>query len=347
MQVLAIGDSFLNAAIFERGLAPLARDHTIAFVQIDETVSFAPKTPSEFAIREFAGNPGEVASHLDGVEALVVHAAAVTDDVLDASPNLRLVCCARGGPVNVDVAAASRRGIPVVTTPGKNAEAVAEQTIAFAIMLARRFPSAQRYVLGGGTVGESALAGGAFLGHELRGRCLGLVGFGHVGRAVARIARGFGVLTIAYDPFVSADGHDDVERVERIETLLSRADFVSLHARSTTENEHLVDESFLAHMRDGAYLINTARELLVDERALDRALATGRLAGAALDVLRPAQGNAPHPLLRHDNVIITPHIGGATEETLIRGASMVAEEIQRFAAGEPLLNVANPSAANA
>jgi D-3-phosphoglycerate dehydrogenase len=132
--------------------------------------------------------------------------------------------------------------------------------------------------------------------------------------------------TLVYDPFVAVDD-PHAEQVGELAELLARADIVSLHARATAETENLVDAAFLAAMRPGAHLVNTARETLVDEAALDAALESGRLAGAALDVVRDAA-----PLLRHENVVITPHIGGATHETLLRGATMIAEAIEVFAA---------------
>ena len=282
-----------------------------------------------------------------GVEVLVVHGAPVTDEVLDASDMLRLVCCARGGPVNVDVAAASERSIPVVTTPAKNADAVADQTLAFMVMLARRFPHAQRFLLEGNGVGDSAFQGARFFGHDLGGHVLGLVGYGNVGHRVARRARAFEMKVIVFDPYLDLEGDENVEQVADLETLLERAHFVSLHARATPENENLLGHSAFARMRLGSYFVNTARETLVDEEALDEALSSGRLAGAALDVVRPRNASGPHPLLRHENVVLTPHIGGATHETLLRGATMVAEEIKRFAAGEPLVNVINRQAVDA
>ena len=126
--------------------------------------------------------------------------------------------------------------------------------------------------------------------------------------------------------------------------LLARSDFVSLHARATVENQNLFSRDQFAAMRRGAYFVNTARETLVDEGALHEALISGRLAGAALDVVRPRRGSVAHPLAALDNVILTPHIGGATRETLARGAEMIAEEIRRFAAGQPLVHVANREA---
>jgi D-3-phosphoglycerate dehydrogenase len=329
MRILAVGDSYLGVPTFEQGLGRLADRHTLEFLQLDETRRFIPATDAERALREYAGAPEEIVARMAGVEALVVHGAPVTDKVLAASEDLKLVGCARGGPVNVDVEAAAARGIELVTTPGKNAEAVADQALGFMILLARRFPQAQRFLQDGGRL-QGTFDGAAFFGHDLGGLTAGLVGYGHVGRGVARRAVAFGMRTLVYDPFVRVDD-PYAEQVEELGELLARADIVSLHTRATPETENLVDADFLAAMRPDAYLLNTARESLVDEAALDAALASGRLAGAALDVVREDAG-APHPLLRHDNVVITPHIGGATYETLLRGATMIADAIEVFAA---------------
>ena len=342
MRILVVGDSFVSADVFRQGLAPLAADHELDYVQLDES-----RTPPGLPLREYAGDPVEIAARMPGVEVLVVHGAAVTDEVLGASDALRLICCARGGPVNVDLESASARGLPVVTTPGKNAESVADQTLAFMVMLARRFPQAQRFLLDGNDLGESTFEGAQFFGHDLGGHTLGLVGYGNVGHRVARRARAFRMRVIAFDPFLTVECEDDVEQVDDLETLLERADFVSLHARATPENENLLDRAAFARMRRGTYFVNTARETLVDEEALDEALASGHLAGAALDVVRRLPDGGRHPLLRHPNVVLTPHIGGATHETLLRGATMVGDEIRRFAAGEPLVNVINSEAVGA
>src|SRR5262249_36019891 len=160
-------------------------------------------------------------------EVLVVHAAPVTEEVMEAAPKLQLICCARGGPTNVDLQSASTRGIPVVTTPGKNAEAVADQTIAFMLMLARRFPRAQRLMNEGISIGESAFEGRDLLGEELQARVLGLVGYGQVGRRVAVRAAAFGMKMIVYDPFVDLDDIQ-VEQVADLNSLLTQAHFVSL-----------------------------------------------------------------------------------------------------------------------
>jgi D-3-phosphoglycerate dehydrogenase len=278
---------------------------------------------------------------MPGVEVLVVQGAPVTDGILDASQELKLVGCARGGPVNVDVEAVTARELPLVNTPGKNAEAVADLTLAFLVMLARGLPRAQRFLAEGNRLRDN-WEGAKFIGSDLRRHVLGLVGYGAIGHLVAERARPFGLTVLVFDPFV-ATGNDLVEQVETLDDLLARADFVSLHARASAQNENLIDAKALAGMKPGAYLVNTARETLVDEDALDAALESGRLAGAALDVVRTSTESGPHRLLRHENVVLTPHLGGATHETLLQGAEMLAEEILRYAAGEALLNVVNRS----
>jgi D-3-phosphoglycerate dehydrogenase / 2-oxoglutarate reductase len=347
MKILVVGDSFVPVPVFEIGLAELRGGHQLEYLQLDESLAFVPVTASECSIREYLGTPAQIAARATDADILIVHGAPVTEEVLAVAAKLKLICCARGGPVNVDVAAASSRQIPVVITPGKNAESVADQTLAFMIMLARGFPRAQRFLIEGGTLGESAFEGARFLGHDLTGHVLGLVGFGNVGRRVQQRAIGFGMRVVVYDPYVQVGQFESTRQVPTLAELLATADFVSLHVRATTETENFFGYIQFAAMKPGSYFLNTARESLVDEDALDAALASGHLAGAALDVVRPRSEGGPHPLLRHDNVVITPHIGGATHETLLRGVTMVAEEINRFAAGEPLHAVINRAAVEA
>lgn len=337
MKILAVGDSYMPSRYFAEAFAHLETAHAIEYVDVDESRPFQPVTPSELKLREFQGSPSELAARMAGVEALAVHGAPVTDDVLDASAALRLVCCARGGPVNVDVDAVSARGLSLVNTPGKNAEAVADLTVAFLVMLARGLPKAQRFLEDGHQL-RNNWEGAKFMGSDLRRHVLGLVGFGQIGSRVVRRALPFGMTVLVYDPFVEAG---EVEQVSSLEELLARSDFVSLHARATPENENLIDAAALTAMKPGAFLVNTARETLVDEDALDAALASGHLGGAALDVVRMTEQSGRHRLLRHGNVVMTPHLGGATHETLLQGAEMIADEILRFSAGEPLAHGVN------
>lgn len=346
MRVLAVGDSYVAPSVFRRGLAPVAERHELEVIDLDERAALAGEDALS-GLHEYLGSPAALLGHMEGVEVLVVHGAPVTDEVLGASAALKLVGCARGGPVNVAVEAASRRGIPVTTTPGKNAAAVAEQTIAFLIMLARRFSRAQRFLQDGARPGRSAFEGSQFFGEELAGRAIGLVGYGNVGSAVAQRARALGMKVTVYDPAVAVGAEDGVTQVATLDNLLGSVEFVSLHARASETGEPLIDGKRLEAMRRGAYFVNTARESLVDEEALDAALASGHLAGAALDVVMPSDDEGVHPLLRHDNVVLTPHIGGATHETLLRGVSMLCDEILRFADGEPMRYVINGAAVEA
>lgn len=341
MKILVVGDSFVPVPVFKRGLASLQGPYELEYFQLDESQELVPISASERSVREYLGTPAQVAGRVRDAEILIVHGAPVTDEVLAAAPSLRLICCARGGPVNVDVGAVSARHIPLVNTPGKNAESVADQAIAFMIMLARGFPKAQRFLIEGGTLGESAFEGARFLGHDLGGHVLGLVGFGNVGSRVHRRALAFGMRLVVYDPYVRVGKLASTEQVSTLAELLAKSDFVSLHVRATAETQNFFGASQFNAMKPASYFLNTARESLVDEEALDAALASGHLAGAALDVVHPRSQGGPHPLLRHENVVITPHVGGATHETLLRGVTMVAEEIRRFAAGEPMRAVVN------
>jgi D-3-phosphoglycerate dehydrogenase len=308
----------------------------LSTMQIDEADGAPPVTESERGLREYAGDPAAVARAVAGHDVLVVHGAPVSAEVLGAAP-LRLVCCARGGPVNVDVAAATGLGIPVVNTPGKNAEAVAELAIAFALLLSRAVPQASRHLLEGGGLAESVFEGREFFGAEAPSLTMGLVGLGHVGREVAWRARALGFTVLGYDPVRPA--YADVELVS-MDELLARSDIISLHARLTPENGRMFARDRFARMRRGSYFINTAREGLVDEDALGQALERGHLRGAALDVLERTPGR--HPLLGLPNVFVTPHIGGATAETLARGAQRAVAAVTDLLAGRVPANVVNP-----
>jgi len=340
VRILVAGDAYMPTGIFTSALAGLGDAVAVTELQIDGTAAAPPRTPSARGLREYLGDPADLAAAVAGHDVLVVHGAPVTAEVLDAAP-LRLVCCARGGPVNVDVAAASARGIPVTNAPGRNAEAVAELTIAFALMLIRGVPGSARYLVNGGRHADSAFEGREFIGAEAASTTLGLVGLGNVGRHVAARGRALGFTLLGYDPVppvtvpagLAMTGFDE---------LLSRSDIVSVHARATPDNRHLFGAAAFARMRPGAFFINTARESLVDEDALGQALAGGTLAGAALDVAERRPAGERHPLLDLPNVIITPHIGGATHETLRRGAEMAAAAVARLVSGQVPDHLMNP-----
>ncbi len=337
MRILAVGDSFVPTHLFEIGLKDILPEQQMRFIQLDMDAPFVPTTPSERAIKEYAGNPQQLVEALDGVDILLVHGAPVTGAVLDVSPTLKVVGVARGGPVNVDLAAASERGIAIITAPARNAEAVADLTLTFLIMLARRIMSSIAFIKNGGRVGESAFEGAQFFGNELGGHILGLVGCGNVGVRVAQRAQAFGMSVVVHDPYVAASELESKGmKVMELEALLACSDFVSLHTRVTPETVNFFDASKFGMMKRGAFFINTARETLVDEQALHSVLASGQIAGAALDVLKPWSESTENPLVALPNVIVTPHIGGATHEAALRGVQILAEQISHYLVGKPM-----------
>lgn len=340
VRVLVVGDSYMPASVFTGAFGGLGGAVTVTELQIDGHAAAPPRTASDRVLREYAGDPADVAAAVAGHEVLIVHGAPVTAEVLDAAP-LRLVSCARGGPVNVDVAAATARGIPVTSAPGRNAEAVAELTLAFALMLIRGVSAASRYLLTGGRHADSVYEGTEFIGCEAASTTLGLAGLGHVGRDVAIRGQALGFSVLGYDPVPPGNIPPGVTMVA-FDELLSRSGVVSVHARATPDNRHMFGAAAFARMPRGAFFINTARESLVDEDALARALASGALAGAALDVAERRPAGDRHPLLDLPNVIITPHIGGATSETLRRGAEMTAAAVARLLGGEIPDHLVNP-----
>ena len=343
MRILVFGDSFVSVDDFAQAFVDIAKQHDVRYVRMDETVKAVPSTESEKKIKEFLGTPRQVISELKGEEILVVHGAPVTEEVLAAAKGLKLLCCARGGPVNIDVQAATKRGIPVATAPGKNAVAVAELAIMLMIMLARNVKKASMHVEKERIVSKDNYEGAQFLGHELDGKTLGLVGYGRVGSRVAARALSLGMSVLVYDPFIPAAAIEAPGiKVTDLETLLASSDYVSLHARESKENENMMGEKQFGLMKKGAYFLNTARPSMVDEDALMRALTSGKLAGAAMDVVRYLPERPESPFIDMENVVVMPHIGGATYETTTKGAFIVAAQVKRYLAGQNIETLINP-----
>lgn len=332
LSILAVGDSYLSSETLRATLAESEPEFRIRYEDIDGSVR--PELPG---LHEYQGHPLSMLQWLTDETVLLVHAAPVTAELLDAAPGIRMIACVRGGPVNVDLAAARERGVAVVNTPAKNADSVADLTLTFVNQLMRRQSAAGEWLReqakSGATHLDSTFSGGLWMGHEPRSAVLGLIGYGAIGRKVAALASAFGMTVIAHDPYVAPESAD-IELVPLAE-LAGRSDVISVHAKVTDENRHLLGADLMAAMRPGSFLINTARESLLDESALLDALQSGRLGGAALDVCEP-DGLWPQLVLM-PNVIITPHIGGATAEVQQRGLRMLVEDMRRFAEGAPLI----------
>ena len=285
--------------------------------------------------------PDELAAKLNalGASVLVVELDFVFEEVFKAVPSLKFVGICRAATNHVDIEAATASGITVVNTPARNAQAVAEHALGLMLALARRIPEGHEYVRTGRWLNPL----GPYVelrGVELAGRTLGIVGLGAIGRRLAEMAGAIGMECVAYDPYV--DAPPPGIRLKNLDETLASSDFISIHAPLTNETEGLIDSRRLALMKPTAYLVNLSDARIVDRGALVDALESGTIAGAALDVFETHPIAPDHPLLRSDNVILTPHVAGATEETIERYSRMMTDDILRFMDGERPLNLVNP-----
>jgi D-3-phosphoglycerate dehydrogenase len=269
----------------------------------------------------------------EDADILIVEADFVDATVFELP--LIAVAATRGDPNNVDVGAATAAGVPVIRTPGRNADAVAELTIGTLLALARRILPADRDVRELEVFRDGTIPYQRFRGWEVAGRRAAIIGYGAVGRALEWRLQGLGMTVDSYDPYVDGAGSD-------LEAALRRADVVSVHASLTAETMGLFGAEQFAWMRPGAIFLNTARAQLHDMAALVAALESGHLGGAGLDHFDGEMLPAGHPILAMENVVLTPHIGGATTETEARGAQIVADDIELLLAGEVPLNIVNP-----
>jgi D-3-phosphoglycerate dehydrogenase / 2-oxoglutarate reductase len=277
-----------------------------------------------------------VASALADADALIVRSATrVTRELLAAGPSLRVVGRAGVGVDNIDLDAATERGVLVMNTPGGNAVSVAEHTLALLLALARRVPQLSA------SIHEGRWEKSGAAGTEIRGKTLGLVGFGRVGSEVARRALAFEMRVLAYDPYVSESAARDLNvELVSLPELFAKSDYVSLHTSLSASTEKLINTTTLAQFKRGAALINAARGELVDESALADALRSGQLSGAALDVFatEPPKGS---PLTSLPQVIATPHVAGSTREAQEEVGILIAQQVRDFLAGGALRNAVN------
>lgn len=259
-------------------------------------------------------------------EGLIVRSETkVTAELLANATNLRVIGRAGVGVDNIDVPAATIRGIVVMNAPDGNTITTAEHTIALLISLARSIPQANS------SLKEGRWERKRFIGVELQGKTLGIVGLGRIGRVVASRARAMGMLIVAYDPFIAPDQARDLEiELVPLDEVYARADFLTVHTPLTAETRGLINREVLAAMKKGARIINCARGGLVDEDALYEAISNGSIAGAALDVFVQEPPSAEHPLLKLDQVIVTPHLGASTAEAQEGVALTVAEQMRDF-----------------
>ena len=284
-----------------------------------------------------ASSPLEFVEHLAEADGLLVRSGAqVTSEILAKAPKLRVIGRAGVGIDNVDTEAATDRGVLVMNTPGANAISVAEHTLALLLALSRSVPQANTSTKAGKWEKKK------FLGTEVSGKTLGIIGLGNIGLQVARRARPFRMQLIANDPFVSRDLAQDrgVEIVE-LDELYARSDYITLHLSLTTDTRRLLNQDAFAKMKDGARIINCARGELIDPAALEKALVSGKVGGAALDVFETEPPSTGSALLADERVIATPHIGGSTEEAQESIGIQIAEQMRDFLKNGVVTNAVN------
>jgi D-3-phosphoglycerate dehydrogenase len=248
---------------------------------------------------------------------------------------LLAVCSCRGDPNNVDVAAATAAGVPVLRAPGRNADAVAELAVALLFSATRGVVAADADVRKGEIYKDGTIPYQRFRAWQLAGRTAGLIGLGAVGRALQWRLRGLGLDVIAYDPYAD-------EPTVTLDELLARADVISLHAPVTPETTGMIGSEQFAAMRDGVVFLNTARAQLHDTDALVAALRGGKVSAAGLDHFEGESLAVDHPLTELDSVVLAPHIGGATYDTESNHTATIAEDLCRLLAGARPINIVNP-----
>jgi D-3-phosphoglycerate dehydrogenase / 2-oxoglutarate reductase len=282
-------------------------------------------------------NPKEYSQHLADCDALLVRSVVQVDAaVLERAPRLRVIGRAGVGVDNVDLDAATAAGVLVMNTPGGNAISVAEHTLALMLAMARHIPQASASTRSGKWEKKK------FLGNELRGKTLGIVGLGSIGRQVVKRARAFEMRVVAHDPYVTAKiAHDlGVEMLDLAE-LYGASDYITLHLAVTPETEGMLSRDAFAAMKGGVRIVNCARGELVDEAALLEAVQSGKVAGAAMDVFNVEPPPAGFPLFATDAVLATPHIGGSTEEAQEIVGVRIAEQVVEYLRHGVAINAVN------
>jgi len=366
MKILVQGDLYMKVEVLqacvENALADLGLSLEFETITIETVVldvplpapeegksqdTWNPASGSGSKVYEFHGPIDLLVEPIRAADFMVMHTAAVTQQVLEAARGLKAIACGRGGPVNIDLEAVTRFGIPVVHAPGRNARAVAEFIMGLILAYDRHIIS------GWDGIRHGLWRQGLFQYHlaspGLAGAVMGMVGFGRVGRILAPLAAAFGLRLLACDPYVDkqAVAQYGAEKVDSLDALIPQSDFVVILARYTPETRHIIGARELALMKPTACLVNAARGPLLDYEALYPALKEHRIKGALLDVFATEPLNAGNPLLDLDNVLLTPHIAGATQESVLCAGQMMSADLRRIILGERPVNCINPQVLDA
>jgi D-3-phosphoglycerate dehydrogenase len=349
LRTVVVGDALLPTPVITEALEPLADR-----LDVTDTLTWGP--PDEAEVDRMAlgleregpeaeSPPAALADVIPEAAALIVHYCPVPPKVLDAAPGLRILATCRAGLENIAVREASERGLLVLHAIGRTTEAVSDFAIGLLLAEARNIARAHQRLVEGRW--DKAFRNSAFT-PELEGKTVGIVGFGEIGRAVARKLSGFRVTVLAHDPYVDPDRirEGSAEPVD-LGPLLARSDFVSLHARPQPGAPPLIGRDELARMKPTAILVNTARAALVDTEALVDALRTAAIGGAAVDVHDREPLGEDHPLVSLDNVTLTPHLASSTKECSEKSPRILAQDLRRMFDGSTPRHAVNPEALSA
>ena len=336
------GDRFMLPQVFRDKLVEAAGDgHEIRMLELpwpDVPMEHGYAVEGMHGLKEYLGSADEIVDFIGDAEIFITQLAPLSRGMFERLPELKFVAVSRGGPVNIDMAAAREAGVTVVNTPGRNASAVAEFTIGAILAETRLIRTGHESLRKGEWRGELYRAD--MTGRELSEMTVGVVGYGNIGTKVVRLLRAFGTKVLVHDPYVQLSAEDRNAGVEHValDDLLSHSDIVTMHPRVSEETRNMANAEAFAKMKPGALFVNTARGPLCDYDALYEALISGHLGGAMLETFAVEPVPADWPLLQLPNVTLTPHIAGASVRTVTYAAEMAADEVRRYIAGEPPVN---------
>lgn len=343
-KVAIIGDNFMLPTVFEEKLqTQCEQDMQIRLLKQpwpDQVMEHGYAKQGMEGLKEYMGDPDEIVQFIDDAEVLVTHLAPVSSAMLEQLTHLKLIAVSRGGPVNIDMAAARKHDVRVVNTPGRNASAVAEFTLGAILAETRNIRS-----------GHEGLRQADWQGHlyrfdqtgrELNEMTVGVIGYGNIGTRIVSLLKAFGSKILVADPYVqlSAEHLNSGVRLVALDELLEQSDVVTMHARVTEETSQMMDADAFGKMKNDALFVNTARGPLVNYDDLFLALESGEIAAAMLETFAVEPVPADLPLLQLPNVTLTPHIAGASVKTVTFAAEQAATEVDRYFKGLSALNSA-------
>jgi len=337
VKVLVAGDRFILPEILLEALSRHVPDAETAVIKGNWPVSPFVQIGEVY---EAEGDEDELIAALDGCEVAFVHASPFTEKVIAATAGrLKLITVGRGGPVNINVPAATRHGVRVSNAPGRNATATAEHSVAMILAAVRQLVDRHNELVAGQWRGDYYAYEN--VAPEVRGSIVGLIGHGAVGSRVGATLHAMGAQVLAYDPYVAAEDMPGIEKVEDLNDLLRRSSILTLHPRLNDETRGMIGAEQIALLPAGSILVNCARPPILDYDALCDALDSGHLYAAAADVLPEEPLPAGHRLLRTERLIVTPHLAGASRQSAQLAAELGAADIARYVAGEPLQHALN------